>query len=581
MFPTFQKLLNYLFEGKLPELSPPGVAKTFGLLLVCLAEFLLIVLTVPLVFETNDDVAMNAIASGARSGEPLEFLIFTHLVIGKLLRLLYEWQPQINWYTYYLIASLWTGYAALQYAVASLKSTRIAAINRHLLLFLLVVFTLFIPHFTRVAAVCLAGGLMLVLFSRKNSWIQFTLGTVLILLGAAIRHQVLIMFVLLSIPIIAHLLHRKCYTRVLLLAIIFIAGGISTRYHLNSYAQHPDYGPYKHFNNLRSNITTTDTPHFNWEMQEVLIREVGWSKDDFEVAANFNLDPGPPSFEMEKIVYLNQHLRIGLLEKTFSKTAVAEFVNALNNFFSSLSQKRYWIFFALLLAWTYFKGKTLVRWFALYATYIFVIGYVLVMYGGGVLKPWVLYGLTLPLFILIVLLTDVTELANSLVDKHSTKLQQAVTALVTLGVLIPIWGHLRIYPTAIEERIVRDQQVYEFIQNQNEAFFVNWLELNHYPLFSLPYALEGAYHLGWTAGSPINQNLMERYTGTGQQSVYAIREQPVVWYFRLHPDQYWNFGEIVEAFYLHHYPEAKVTRENFLINEKDEVLRYTFVVPGT
>lgn len=580
MFPTLQKLSNSLFAGKLPELSPPGVAKTFGLILLCIAEFLLIALTVPLVFETNDDVAMNAIASGARSGEPSEFLVFTHLIIGKILRWLFEWQPHINWYTYHLVASLWAGYTALQYAAASISGSRISAINRHLLILLLVIFTLFVPHFTRVAAVCLAGGVMLVLLARKRSWVQLVLGTSLILLGAAIRHQVLIMFVLLSLPVIAYLLHKKSFAKTLVMAVIFIMAGISSWFHLSSYAQHPEYGPYKRFNNLRSNITTTDTPHFNWEMQESLIREVGWSKEDFEVAANFNLDPGPPSFEMDKIVYLNQHLRIGLVEKTFSKIALAEFENALTNFFSSLAQKRYWVFFLLLLVWTYFKGFSILRWFGLYAAYIFVIGYLLVMYGGGVLKPWVLYGLTLPLFVLIAFLVDVSRLAENRDEKLRKRLSQGVTALVALGILIPVAGHVRNYPPAIMERTIRDQQVYEFLQNQNEAFFVNWLELNHYPLFALPYSLDGAYHLGWSAGSPINKDLMERYTGIREQSVYAIREKPVVWYFRQYPEQYWDFSSSVEAFYRHHYPDVEVKQEHFRINEEDEVMRFTFVVPG-
>src|SRR6267142_3034143 len=49
-------------------------------------------------YETNDDLAMQLIASGFYTGHPSEYLVFTSFAIGWMLRLLYEFSGSFNWY---------------------------------------------------------------------------------------------------------------------------------------------------------------------------------------------------------------------------------------------------------------------------------------------------------------------------------------------------------------------------------------------------------------------------------------------------------------------------------------------------
>ena len=71
---------------------------------ICFIEVLVFITIVKVRFETNDDTAMNLIASGSLTGSPSELLIFTNVSIGYLLKWLYSTTSNINWYTCYLIS---------------------------------------------------------------------------------------------------------------------------------------------------------------------------------------------------------------------------------------------------------------------------------------------------------------------------------------------------------------------------------------------------------------------------------------------------------------------------------------------
>ena len=50
-------------------------------------------------FETNDDVVMLMISSGAYSGTPDYHLVFINVIYGLLLKALYTIFPNMEWYT--------------------------------------------------------------------------------------------------------------------------------------------------------------------------------------------------------------------------------------------------------------------------------------------------------------------------------------------------------------------------------------------------------------------------------------------------------------------------------------------------
>ena len=65
----------------------------------CIINFAFMVLFLLLgpVFEENDDVGIERIASGFFD-EPSSFLVFSNIILGKVLSTLYKFIPSIKWY---------------------------------------------------------------------------------------------------------------------------------------------------------------------------------------------------------------------------------------------------------------------------------------------------------------------------------------------------------------------------------------------------------------------------------------------------------------------------------------------------
>jgi hypothetical protein len=81
----------------------------FGLFLTCATS----------VYETNDDLMMQMIASGFHTGHPDEHLVFTDVLIGWALRFLYGAWTGCNWYLIYLLAVHYAVLTAIAFLVVS------------------------------------------------------------------------------------------------------------------------------------------------------------------------------------------------------------------------------------------------------------------------------------------------------------------------------------------------------------------------------------------------------------------------------------------------------------------------------
>ena len=81
-------------------MSKKGVAFTYSLALgAWVAIFLFMSWALSIRFETNDDVVMLMISSGAYSGTPDYHLVFINVIYGLLLKGLYFILPGLEWYT--------------------------------------------------------------------------------------------------------------------------------------------------------------------------------------------------------------------------------------------------------------------------------------------------------------------------------------------------------------------------------------------------------------------------------------------------------------------------------------------------
>ena len=79
----------------------------FGLFLACATP----------VYETNDDLTMQLIASGFYTGHPDAHLVFTNILIGWVLRFLYGTWAGCNWYLIFMLAVHYVALTAIAFIV--------------------------------------------------------------------------------------------------------------------------------------------------------------------------------------------------------------------------------------------------------------------------------------------------------------------------------------------------------------------------------------------------------------------------------------------------------------------------------
>jgi hypothetical protein len=195
------------FEIETKKLS---LSQSILFFLLCISELALILYFVPISFAGNDDTTMNAIASGAMTGEPSEYLLFSNIIIGHVLTFLFSTIPDINWYSWYLIATFALGYTFIQYFFFKSRTGLLEKITIHL-----IILAFLYPHilgiqFTKIAAIGLAGGFILIFSSTKRKeYFKITLGIILVITGALIRKDVFYMYLILTAPFLFSFLINK------------------------------------------------------------------------------------------------------------------------------------------------------------------------------------------------------------------------------------------------------------------------------------------------------------------------------------------------------------------------------------
>lgn len=141
-------------------------------------------------YQTNDDVLMMWLVSGAYTGTPEAFAVFIHPSLSWLFSILYRWIPELNWYGMTWFFSIWLSFYALVDLVFLLKLPwkRIFQVLS-IALVLSFHFCLF-PQFTIVAGwAALAGGLGLLYSSQVKSVSLEIISFCLVFLALLIRWE--------------------------------------------------------------------------------------------------------------------------------------------------------------------------------------------------------------------------------------------------------------------------------------------------------------------------------------------------------------------------------------------------------
>lgn len=571
---------------QLPDLTlqtePVNLKQVLIHILVCLAEVVLVIGLIPLLYESNDDPLMNQIASGNLSGEASPFLMFTHIYIGHFLNWLFEFNAQINWYTWYLLATFWLGYTAVQVSLFRVSGTFWSKSVRHLVVLLFFLPSLFLLQFTRIAAIACAGGLMLILSAGKSRMLySLLLGGLLVLLGCMVRYQVFHMYLFLSAPFFVWLILKRCWLKVSFTSVLFFIAFIVMDINGAAYQNNDDFEDYRTFNRLRSAVTTADSPMFVYDAKKEIADSLGWTENDFLVASDFMIDVGHPKFKKEHLAALTDKDTESASLILTVKLWLRHSFNTLVNILERMSTP-YLLLTYIMVILTWVTGKRFVWWWHL-GYFIYTCGLALAMaiLTNGNLKSWVAFGMFLPLLIFSAAYIQPDRIVGRLkINWSFLSHRNIINLIVATCFFLAIGSYVFVMPEAINDRIKRDSLVYEAVMEQNDPFWINWIAVHHYPALKPSYDFSNSYLLGWFAGSPWNKDKIEKYTGNRNAGAYTIFNRDIPWYFRSGADiDKNNRPQLVKQFYRENYPNSTVEYEVIPVLPTDTLHRYTFFIP--
>jgi len=235
--------------------------------LVCIIEFVIITLLFKIDFETTDDSVMNILSSGSYTGSPETKLIFTNIWIGHILKLLYINFTSINWYSWYLIITLFVSYVAIQFQTMKFCENIFDKLTSHIIVFSVILIpALTSIQFTKIATISILSGILLMLYSRRS--IVLILGSFLIILGSGIRIQSLYLVLITILPILFILIYwgKSNFRTFLPLLIPIFLSFLFSFLNNKVYSSNHDWKQYKELNYLMSKLNDYDNPRLHITM---------------------------------------------------------------------------------------------------------------------------------------------------------------------------------------------------------------------------------------------------------------------------------------------------------------------------
>lgn len=265
-------------------------------------------------YQTNDDVAMRLLAEGnfVPGSGPLPFLMFTNIVIGALLRVLYGLAPSLPWYDLVLGASMTAATAGfLCIWLGSRKWYDLAWSFVFAAFFLLPAFV--IVQFSIAGLGCAGAGIALLVraaaapLDQRLFRFHLRFGAALVVWGALVRAEgaalMLLHGAVLALPFLAGAFRdaelRPRWKRTLLAGVAAVALAVAA-FGANQlvYKRARGWQEFYQYNFLRGRIAEyLSADRVTPENVERLTKEVGWTPNDFRLFRNwFFTDPTLYSF---------------------------------------------------------------------------------------------------------------------------------------------------------------------------------------------------------------------------------------------------------------------------------------------
>lgn len=239
-------------------------------------------------YETNDDLCMQCIASGMYTGQPSEYLVFTNVLIGLALRLLYGLWTGNNWYFIYLVSVHFLSLTTICFVVLS-RNRSWFFILLCIGFFLLVEMRILIDlQFTTTAFLAGAAGVVALADGlepgRRIDRPKIVAGILLITLMGMVREAVVPFLGIVAFPFLLERFGLRGWRRMIWAAMacgsLFILMHAVNRWY---YERDPSWAEYLEYNTLRGQLQDTPLTAFASRSASA----AGWSTNDAAMFVNF------------------------------------------------------------------------------------------------------------------------------------------------------------------------------------------------------------------------------------------------------------------------------------------------------
>ena len=287
-------------------LSVPWLAS----LLCAIAFFVLYLFVFRPGYQVDDDITMIQLASGYLGGTPVPFMVFSNVILGFLLNLLYRLPTNLNWE---ILIFFWINFLSVWCLVYLSCSLPLKSVHKFFgILVILLSDSLFLLNvtFTTMATFAALSGLVSILAANdKRSRFprrMLIIGGLLILMSSFIRVESFFLVLLLIFPPLI-IVHRWFVLKNLIISLTITIVVVTSFYLFNSvYIKFfPQWDSFYTYTYTRSMLQ--DTPRVRPSNIKDLYTSVGWNFNDYKLFMSWFF-PDERLYSISNIRYLIVHI---------------------------------------------------------------------------------------------------------------------------------------------------------------------------------------------------------------------------------------------------------------------------------
>ncbi len=250
--------------------------------------FFIIYKFLPTSFQTVDDLYMLIESSGVlKNTEPSPYLLFSNIIIGYMLNILYRYFFSVPWYELYIISLLFLAFTSFLYVALRRKKNQIYFIIFYFLYFYFIgIYLLTEIQFTSASIILAFSGLLLMFSDFEKNLIAILVGNFLILLSSFVRFESFILALIIFIPVFIFIYYERGFFKIkkqiIILPLIILIALLLDFY---SDIQHDKnaYGidSFNRYKALLNDYNYLD--NISTHEKEQRLNSVNWSENDYKI----------------------------------------------------------------------------------------------------------------------------------------------------------------------------------------------------------------------------------------------------------------------------------------------------------